>query len=51
MSTGWLSWLSGIHAIVYLRAFLANQGPDPECDSLAVFLGLPRTCLDTRFQR
>jgi len=30
MSTG---WLSGIHAIVYLRAFLANQRPDPECDS------------------
>jgi hypothetical protein len=28
MSTGWLSGLSGIHAIVYLRAFL-----DPECDS------------------
>ena len=33
MSTGWLSGLSGIHAIVYLRAFLANQRPDPECDS------------------
>jgi len=33
MSTGWLSGLSEIHAIVYLRAFLANQRPDPECDS------------------
>ena len=29
MSTGWLSGLSGIHAIVYLRVFW----PDPECDS------------------
>jgi hypothetical protein len=33
MSTGWLSWLSGIHAIVYPRALLANQRPDPEGDS------------------
>ena len=30
MSTG---WLSGIHSIVYLKAFLPKQRPDPECDS------------------